>query len=53
MQNGQMQQAAQGMEGIDLSQMANDPQSLAMIQQLYNGNQPVNIQQPQVQMPSA
>ena len=52
MQNGQMAEAAQGLKGIDLSQMANDPNSLAMVQQLYNSQQNVDIRQPQTQMPT-
>lgn len=52
MQNGQMAEAAQGLQGIDLTQMANDPQSLAMVQQLYNSAQNVDIRQPQTQMPT-
>lgn len=53
MQNGQMAEAAQGLQGIDLSQMANDPNSLAMVQQLYNSQQNVDIRQPETQMPQA
>lgn len=49
MDNGQSAQAAQGMENIDLSQMQTDPNSLKMVQQLYNENiATVPIQQPNV-----
>lgn len=44
---GQMQGAATGLEGMDLSQLQSDPQSLKMVQELYNNKmQNVNIQQP-------
>lgn len=46
-QQGQMQGAATGLEGMDLSQLQSDPQSLKMVQELYNDKmQNVNIQQP-------
>lgn len=46
-QQGQMQGAATGLEGMDLSQLQSDPQSLKMVQELYNNKmQNVNIQQP-------
>lgn len=51
-QAGQMGQAAQGMEDIDLSQIENDPNSLEMVRKLYNENiATVPIQQPNVEVP--
>lgn len=52
MENGQMQQAAQGMQNMDLSQLGTDPASLAAVQRLYNENiATVPIQQPNVELP--
>lgn len=52
MQYGNMQGAVQGMGDIDLSQMATDPQSLAMVQKLYNDQlKGVDIRQPNVATP--
>ena len=52
MQDGMMQGAVEGMQNIDLSQMQSDPQSLAMVQQLYNDKmQNVEIRQPKVVRP--
>jgi hypothetical protein len=52
MQNGQMAQAAQGMQDMDLSQLGTDPASLEAVQRLYNENiATVPIQQPKVQTP--
>ena len=46
--------AAQEMENMDLSQMQTDPNSLAMVQQMYNDNiATVPIQQPKVTTPVA
>lgn len=54
MQQGQMAGAAQEMENMDLSQMQTDPNSLAMVQQMYNDNiATVPIQQPKVTTPVA
>ena len=54
MQQGQMAGAAQEMENMDLSQMQTDPNSLAMVQQMYNDNiATVPIQQPKVATPVA
>lgn len=51
MQQGQMGVAQQGMENIDISQMQTDPNSLEMVQQLYNNNIATEqIRQPNVQM---
>lgn len=51
MQQGQMGIAQQGMENIDISQMQTDPNSLEMVQQLYNNNIATeHIRQPNVQM---
>lgn len=51
-QDGQMGQATQGLENIDLSQLGNDPNSLEMVQKLYNENiATVPVQQPNVESP--
>ena len=52
MQNGQMAQAAQGMQDMELSQLGTDPASLEAVQRLYNENiATVPILQPKVQTP--
>lgn len=54
MQQGQMAGAAQEVENMDLSQMQTDPNSLEMVQQMYNDNiATVPIQQPKVASPAA
>lgn len=51
-QNGQMGGVAASMQDIDLSQIQSDPQSLAMVQRLYNNQmQNVEIRQPEVPKP--
>ena len=51
-QNGQMGQATQGLENIDLSQLGNDPNSLEMVQKLYNENiATVPVRRPNVESP--
>lgn len=53
-QQGQMGAAAQQMDGLDLGQLNSDPDSLAMVQRLYNDRlSGINIQQPTVKMPTA
>ncbi len=53
-QQGQMGAAAQQMDGLDLGQLNSDPDSLAMVQRLYNDRlSGINIQQPTVEMPTA
>lgn len=50
MQQGQMAGAQQQMEGVDMSQIQADPNSLKMVQELYNNNiATVPIQQPNVE----
>jgi hypothetical protein len=54
MQQGQMAGAQQQMEGVDMSQIQADPNSLKMVQELYNNNiATVPIQQPNVEPVSA
>lgn len=49
MQQGQVAGAQQQMEGVDMSQIQADPNSLKMVQELYNNNiATVPIQQPNV-----
>lgn len=53
-QQGQMGAAAQQMDGLDLGQLDSDPNSLAMVQRIYNDRlSGINIQQPTVEMPTA
>ena len=54
MQQGQMGGAQQQMEGVDMGQIQADPNSLRMVQELYNNNiATVPIQQPNVETPVA
>lgn len=54
MQQGQMGGAEQQMAGVDMGQIQADPNSLKMVQELYNNNiATVPIQQPNVETPTA